>query len=254
VDLQLTGRRALVTGASRGIGRGIADLLATEGCSLAICARGLPDLEKAAAQLRERGATVYAAPVDVSVPAAVTAFVERAAEELGGLDIVVSNASAGNVKGPAAWEASFRAELLAFVTLTEAAVPHLERSDQAAIVAIGTTNAADTAYPAGPNPYSAMKAAVVRQASALAHAVAGRGIRVNTVSPGPVEFAGGAWHDIRSRRPDVHRDVLGRIPVRRFGTPEEVAAAVAFLASPMASFCVGVNLVVDGGLLSRVQF
>jgi 3-oxoacyl-[acyl-carrier protein] reductase len=254
VDLQLTGRRALVTGASRGIGRVIADFLAAEGCSLAVCARGLPDLEKAAAGLRERGTTVYAEPVDVSVPSSVTGFVEHAAAELGGLDIVVSNASAGNVKGPDAWEASFRAELLAFVTLTEAVTPHLARSDHAAIVAIGTTNAGDTAFPAGPNPFSAMKAAMVRQASALAHVLAAKGMRVNTVSPGPIELTGGAWHGIRSVRPDVYRDVLGRFPVRRLGTPEDVAGGVAFLASPLASFCVGVNLVVDGGLLSRVPF
>lgn len=188
MDLGLTGAKALVTGASRGIGRAIAGTLAAEGCALALCARGEEELAKAAAELRAEGATVFAEPVDVTDPDALAGFVERAAGALDGLDLLVSNVSAGNIKGPESWEASLRGDLIPFAGLVEAALPYLEASDRAAVVAIGTTNASDTARPAGANSYSALKAAVVQHASALAHALAPKGIRVNTVSPGPIDF------------------------------------------------------------------
>jgi 3-oxoacyl-[acyl-carrier protein] reductase len=192
--------------------------------------------------------------VDVSDPQAVTGFVEAAARELSGLDIVVSNVSAGALKGPDQWRDSFAADLLAFVRLVEAATPHLEQSDAAAIVALGTTSAFDTLPPTSANSYSALKAAVLMHASALGHALAPKGIRVNTVSPGPIDFPGGAWDKLHQVRPEFYESIRARIPVGRLGRAEEVARAVTFLASPAASFCNAVNLVVDGGFVSRVQF
>jgi 3-oxoacyl-[acyl-carrier protein] reductase len=254
VDLQLTGRKALVTGASRGIGRAIAELLADEGCDLALCARGTEALEALADDLRARGRKVVTAAVDVADEQAVTGFVETAAEGLSGLDIVISNVSAGSLKGPDQWLISLKADLLAFVRLVEASVPHLERSEAAAIVALGTTSAFDTLPPTAPNSYAALKAAVLQHASALGHSLAQKGIRVNTVSPGPIDFPGGAWDSLRERRPEFYEAIRARIPLGRLGRPEEVARAVAFLASPAASFCTAVDLVVDGGFVSRVQF
>jgi len=251
MDLQLTGRKALVTGASRGIGRAIAVELAREGCDLALCARGAEPLEALA---KELGGTVYTQAVDVADERAVTGFVEAAAQELSGLDIVVSNVSASSVKGPDQWRISFQADLLAFVRIAEAAVPYLEQSDAAAIVAIGTTSAFDTLPPTSANSYAALKAAVIEHASGLGHALARKGIRVNTVSPGPIEFPGGDWDRLRERRPEFYEGIKARIPIGRLGHAEEVARAVAFLASPAASFCTAVNLVVDGGFVSRVQF
>jgi len=251
MDLQLTGRKALVTGASRGIGRAIAVELAREGCELALCARGVEPLEALA---KELGGTVYTQAVDVSDEQAVAGFVDAAAEQLSGLDIVVSNVSAGGLKGPDQWRLSFEADLMAFVRMVEAAVPHLERSDAAAIVAIGTTSAFDTLPPTSANSYAALKAAVLEHASGLGHALAPKGIRVNTVSPGPIEFPGGAWDSLRERRPEFYEGIRARIPLGRLGRAEEVARAVTFLASPAASFCTAVNLVVDGGFVSRVQF
>ena len=251
MDLQLTGRKALVTGASRGIGRAIAVELAREGCDLALCARGAEPLEALA---KELGGTVYTQAVDVSDEQAVAGFVDAAAEQLSGLDIVVSNVSAGGLKGPDQWRLSFEADLLAFVRMVEAAVPHLERSDAAAIVAIGTTSAFDTLPPASANSYAALKAAVLEHASGLGHALAPKGIRVNTVSPGPIDFPGGAWDKLHEGRPEFYEGIRARIPLGRLGRAEEVARAVTFLASPAASFCTAVNLVVDGGFVSRVQF
>jgi len=251
MDLQLSGRKALVTGASRGIGRAIAVELAREGCDLALCARGTEALEDLA---KELGGTVYTQAVDVADEQAVAGFVDTAAEQLSGLDIVISNVSAGGLKGPDQWRLSFEADLLAFVRITEAAVPHLERSDAAAIVAVGTTSAFDTLPPASPNSYAAFKAAVLEHASQLGHALAPKGIRVNTVSPGPIDFPGGAWDSLHERRPEFYEGIRARIPVGRLGRAEEVARAVTFLASPAAGFCTAVNLVVDGGFTSRVQF
>lgn len=253
MDLQLQGKRALITGGSRGIGRAIADTLAEEGCSLALCARGEEGLEKAAAQLRERGAQVFAQAFDVTDHDALTAFVDRAAQELDGLDIVVSNASAGASKGPDQWQKSLDGDLVPLVRLIEAAVPHLEKQGGGAIVSIGTTNAFDTVRPASPNAFSALKAAVLHHAAAQARALAPKGIRVNTVSPGPIDFPGGAWDEIREARREVYDEVLAKIPVGRYGRPEEVAAAVAYLVSPRAAFTNGANLVVDGGIVTRVQ-
>ena len=251
MDLQLTGRKALVTGASRGIGRAIAIELAREGCDLALCARGAEPLEALA---KELGGTVYTQAVDVSDEQAVAGFVDAAAEQLSGLDIVVSNVSAGGLKGPDQWRLSFEADLMSFVRLVETAVPHLERSDAAAIVAIGTTLAFDTLPPTSANSYAAFKAAVLEHASGLGHALARKGIRVNTVSPGPVDFPGGAWDKLHEGRPEFYEGIRARIPLGRLGRAEEVARAVTFLASPAASFCTAVNLVVDGGFVSRVQF
>jgi 3-oxoacyl-[acyl-carrier protein] reductase len=254
MDLQLTGRKALVTGASRGIGRAIAAELAREGCDLALCARGAEPLEALAKELRETGRTVYTQTVDVADEQAVAGFVETAAGELGGLDVVVSNVSAGGLKGPDQWRLSFQADLLAFVRIAEAAVPHLEQSEVAAIVVIGTTSAFDTLPPTSANSYAALKAAVLEHASGLGHALAPKGIRVNTVSPGPIDFPGGAWDKLREGRPEFYETIRARIPLGRLGRAEEVARAVTFLASPAASFCTAVNLVVDGGFVSRVQF
>ena len=251
MDLQLTGRKALVTGASRGIGRAIAIELARAGCDLALCARGAEPLEALA---KELGGTVYTQAVDVSDEQAVAGFVDTAAEQLSGLDVVVSNVSAGGLKGPDQWRLSFQADLLAFVRLAEAAIPHLERSDAAAIVVIGTTSAFDTLPPTSANSYAALKAAVLEHASGLGHALAPKGIRVNTVSPGPIDFPGGAWDSLHERRPEFYEGIRARIPLGRLGRAEEIARAVTFLASPAASFCTAVNLVADGGFTSRVQF
>ena len=254
MELGLTGRRAIVTGASRGLGKAIATQLAAEGVDLMLCARGEDALQETAGELRATGVAVHTAVLDVADEASIAPFVDAASQALGGLDILVSNASVGTQKGPGQWETSFRADLLAFVRLAEAAVPHLEGSDAGAIIAIGTTSSFDVLPPSGPNSYGAAKAAVTHHAAALARSLAPQGIRVNTVSPGPVEFAGGTWERIKDTRNDFYESVRSRIPLGRLGAPQDVANAVAFLASPAAGYVTGANLVVDGGFVSRVQF
>jgi 3-oxoacyl-[acyl-carrier protein] reductase len=254
MDLGLSGKRALVTGSSRGIGRAVAERLVAEGASVAICSRTEESVEKTAADLRAAGGTVYARAVDVTDEGDLRSFIDGAAGELGGLDILVSNVSAGSVKGPEQWLTSLNADLLPLVHSIDAATPHMKSAGGGAVVAISSTFGFDNIWPSSPNSYGAFKAAVLRHASAAGHALAPEGIRVNTVSPGPIEFEGGDWDKVKKGRPEVYERVRNSIPVGRMGTLDEIAAAVTYLASPAASFCVGVNLVVDGGVTVRVQF
>jgi 3-oxoacyl-[acyl-carrier protein] reductase len=183
----------------------------------------------------------------------VRAFVAESIERLDGLDIVVHNTSASAQRGPEQWVNSFNIDLMPFVNLVDAAQPSLVSSGAGAVVAIGTTNAIETAPPASANSYGAMKAAVIQYASALGHTLAPVGIRVNTVSPGPVWFAGGVWEQLKDTRRGLYDSVVASIPLGSMATDEDVANAVAFLASPAAGHITGANLVVDGGLTKRVQ-
>lgn len=252
MDLGLKGRRAVITGASRGIGRHIAATLAAEGVDLAICARGEPGVDAAKKELERAGVRVFAKAVDVGDGAALRGFIEESAQALGGLDILVSNVSASAGQGEAAWRANFEVDLMGTVRACEAALPHLAKSDAGSIVVIGTTAAIETF--GAPGGYGALKAALVNYASGLAHAVAKQNVRVNVVSPGPVYFEGGAWAMIQKAVPAFYEATLKACPQGRMGTPEEVARAVAFLASPAASLITGENLITDGGFTKRVAF
>jgi 3-oxoacyl-[acyl-carrier protein] reductase len=254
MDLGLGGKRALVTGASKGIGLATAKRFAAEGASVAICARGEAGLKEAANILAEGGATIHATVVDASDGEALQAFVAEAAERFDGLDVIVHNTSASPGRGREQWVNSFNLDLMPLVHLVEAATPALAASGAGAVVAIGTTNALETAPPAGANSYGALKAAVIQYASALGHTLAPQGIRVNTVSPGPVWFPGGVWETIKGKMPELYESVLGSIPLGSMATDDDIATAVTFLASPAAGHITGANLVVDGGFSKRVQF
>lgn len=252
MDLGLKGRKAVITGATRGIGRAIAEQLAAEGASLAICARNADEVQAAVEALSAAGATCTGAAVDVGDRDAYQAWIGTAAEEMGGIDIFIPNVSAGGGQmDENGWRANFEVDLLGTTRGIEAALPHLQASDAGAIVIIATTAAVETFL--GPQPYNAIKAALITHGKQLSQALAADGIRVNCVSPGPIYFAGGAWEFIENNMPDIYNATLADIPAGRMGTPQEIANAVAFLASPAASLITGVNLVADGGFTKRVQ-
>jgi len=251
MDLGLKGRKVLVTGGTRGIGRAIADMFAAEGADVAICARDKTEVEAATAALEGNGGKAFGAVVDVSDGPAVTAWVGEAAAALGGIDIVVPNVSALAVAAnEAAWQAGFQTDLMGSVRVVDAAMPWLERSDAGSIVIISSVSGREVDFAAG--PYGAFKAALIHYAQGLAYQLAGKNIRANTVSPGNTYFPGGVWEKIEQGNPELFAQSLALNPTGRMGTPEETAAGIVFLSSPAASRVSGTNLIIDGALTKAV--
>ncbi len=253
MDLGLAGLRAVVTGGTRGIGRAIVDRLAAEGCNVALCARNADEVAATVATIESMGVKATGAAVDVADGEVLKAWIETAAETLGGIDILVSNVSAmGSTLGDEGWRRGLDIDLLGTVHAVEAAMPCLEKSDAGSIVTISSIAALEAF--GGVRPYNAIKAALITYTSNLASEQAGSGIRANTVSPGTIFFEDGAWGKRQREQPDLFNMALSRNPMGRMGSPEEVANAAVFLASPAASFITGANLVVDGAFTQRVQF
>ncbi len=183
---------------------------------------------------------------------ALKAWVSEAAASIGGLDIVVHNVAAYAFEDTEEnWRTSFEVDLLPLVRMVGVAMPHLEASDAAAVLAISSVSGREIDFVAG--PYGTMKAALIHYVQGLAYQLAGKGIRANTVSPGNTFFEGGVWDQIRTGNPELYATALGLNPTGRMGTPEEMARATVFLASPVSSFTSGTNLVVDGALTRGVQ-
>lgn len=247
MDLGLTGRRALVTGGSKGIGRAVVETLLAEGAQVAFCARDAAGVEAAA---RETGATGTA--LDVADGDALAAWVRDSAAGMGGVDVVVSNVSALAIgPGEANWRSSFEVDVLATVRLVEAAEEHLRASGAGALVTVASVSGREIDFASG--SYGAMKAALVHYTQALALTWAPDGLRANSVSPGNTYFPGGVWATIERENTELWDTAMGLNPTGRMATPQEVANAVVFLASPASSFTTGTNLVVDGALTRGVQ-
>jgi len=253
MDLRLRGKKAIVTGGTRGIGRAIADLLAAEGCDLAICARNPEAVKETAATLARAGIKAIGGAVDVADLPALRRWVGEAAESLGGLDIFVANVSAlAQGMDEEAWRRGFEIDVMGTVFGVEAALPFLEKSQAGSVVVVGSTAMAEVYGPT--RSYAAVKAAIIPYVKGLARNLAAKNVRANLVSPGNVYFKGGVWNIVEERNPEMFASMLARNPMGRMGTPEEVANAVVFLASPRASFITGTNLIIDGALTQRVQF
>jgi 3-oxoacyl-[acyl-carrier protein] reductase len=251
MDLGLKGKKALVSGSTRGIGRRITEALLADGCAVAIGSRKEDDVAQALGELSAKG-TVVGSALDVSKADSYRAWIAKSAADLGGIDIFVHNVSGGGgMDGENSWYNVFETDVMGAVRGVEAATPFLKASGVGSVVFIGTTAAVETFM--APMAYNAMKAGMVTYAKQLSQALGADNIRVNVVSPGPIYFEGGAWHNIEKAAPDLYKTHLAIQPSGRMGTAEEVATAVAFLASPAASWITGVNLVVDGGYTKRVQ-
>ena len=245
MNLNLKGCTALVSGATKGIGRAIALEFASEGCNVAVCARSEADVDAMVATLRGAGVAAFGMAVDVRNGDSVKKFVDSAAAEFGGIDMVVSNVSAATGD----WDEMFQTDLLGAIRLFDSALPYLKKSSKASFTAISSIAAL---Y--GGGAYSAIKSALHSYVKGRSVEYAPIGIRANTVAPGGIYFKDGFWDRMKQTKPEVYAGTLASNPMGRLGRPEEVASAVVFLSSPAASFISGTNLRVDGAASPTTQF
>lgn len=252
MDLGLTGKAALVTGATKGIGRAIAETLLDEGASVAICARTADDVDAAVKELSSRG-TVTGSVVDAADSDALRGWVTAAADELGGIDVYVHNTSGKPARDLAGWQKNFDIDLMALVHGVDAATEALTSGDGGAVVSIGTTATAEH-FATGANSYSAFKSAVTNWTLGQAQTLGAKGVRCNVVSPGPILIEGGDWDRIRQGMAEFFAATEKAHPGGSMGSPRQVADVVAFLVSPRSAHVNGVNITVDGGFLKRVDF
>jgi len=251
MDLKLDGMKAIVTGGTGGIGLATARMLVAEGCHVGVCARGEDGVQETVAELKAGGAEAFGRALDVADPEALESWVNDAADALGGLDIVVANVSAlGSGEGEESWHRAFDVDLMHTVRTVDAALPHLRQSDAGSVVIVSSVSAREV-FEAG--AYGTFKAALNHYGKGLAVDLAPEGIRVNVLSPGTIYVEDGIWGDRERNAPEVFEMAMQMNPMGRMGTPEEVAAAVAFLASPISSFTTGTNLTVDGAITRSVQ-
>ncbi|KWV93264.1 SDR family NAD(P)-dependent oxidoreductase [Erythrobacter sp. YT30] len=274
MDLGLEGKKVVISAATRGVGLVTARTFLEEGAEVAICGRrpgkggkftpgfqgeGHPLAQKGVAEaieyLSEFG-TAHGDVVDCADSDAVSAWVEKAANQMGGIDVVVSNASAlgGRPNTRESWELSFNVDLMSSVASFEAALPWFRKAGGGAFVQTGSAAAIED-HPFGENlSYAAMKAALINTVHQLAHRHMAEGIRCNTVCPGPTFIEDGSWDLLEDYMPDYYDHNKGRHPAGRFGKPEEIANAIVFLASEKASWIMGENLTVDGGYTTHVKY
>jgi len=245
MELSFKGKKILVSGGSRGIGRSIALAFAENGADVAICGRDEKSLRATESELKRHGTKIIGATCDLGVEAEVTGFVNEAAAALGGIDVLVNNASGMGLKDDeGGWQASVNVDLFGTARATRTAIPFLERS-KGSIINVSSISG----LMAVPRtlPYAAVKAALINYTMGQGLALAPKQIRVNCIAPGSIEFPGGGWENRKTSEPELYRSVLEDIPWGRFGAPEEIAGVALFLASNLASWVTGQTIVVDGG-------
>lgn len=245
MKIDFAGKKAIVCGGSRGIGRAIALGFAAAGGDVSICARDPKALAETRAEIEKLGRKAHAASVDLAQADAVRAYVRAATAALGGVDLLVNNASAfGSSDDDKSWSANLAVDMLAIVNATQEALSALKAS-KGSVINISSIAALHPA--ARQPPYGAIKAAVIHYTVTQAAMYAKDRIRVNCIAPGSVDFPGGLWDRRKTENPTLYSTTLASIPFGRMGTPEEIANVALFLASPLASWVTGQTVTVAGG-------
>lgn len=254
MDLGLNDRVAIITGASRGLGKGIAESLAREGCHIAICARGEEALRDAAADIEAAGdgAEVLALPMDVTTPENATRLVNETAARFGRIDVYVGNVG-GNRRGTFEelsdedWDDLINLNLMSHVRVSRAAIPHMKDAGGGAICYVSSIFGRELGG-AGLSLYNTTKSALISLSKVMAQELTPEGIRVNSIAPGSIRFEGGSWDRRVKEQPEKMKQFIAEnLPIGRFGRVEEIGDTVAFLCSERASLITGACLNVDGG-------
>jgi 3-oxoacyl-[acyl-carrier protein] reductase len=253
MDLGLKGKKVILTGGSRGIGRAALEIFAAEGCDVAFFSRNQAQVDETVASLSKHGGKVIGEAFDMAAnmdkyPGWLTA----AADKLGGCDIFVPGASASGAGATGDWDACVTLDIKGTVQGCEALEPYLEKSGAGSIIIMSSTAGFETFIV--PQAFNAIKGALLTYSKQLGQALGPKGIRVNAVSPGPIAFPGGNWEAIKGAAPDLYNATEAAFALGRWGGPEEVAKTIVFLASSASSYTTGTNVVIDGGYTKRVQF
>ena len=252
MELGLRGKKVIINGGSRGIGKAALEIYAAEGCDIAFFSRDKARVEATVAELQKHGVKVFGDAFDMNDAAAYQAWLVSAAERLGGCDIFIHNASSSGAQGTMDWDLTFRLDMMGAVNGCQTLEPFLEKSDAPSVILMSSTAAVETFI--YPQAFNAIKAAIITYGKQLSQLWAAKKIRVNMVCPGPIAYPGGNWSMIKEGMPELYDKTLADMPLGRFGAPEDVARSMVFLSSPAASYITGTNLIIDGGYTKRVQF
>ena len=247
------GKRVVVAGGSRGIGRAIALGFAAAGAQVSICARGADALAATRADIARHGGLTHAAPCDLADAADVARYVAEAQAALGGIDVLVNNASGfGMGDDEAGWAASLQVDVMAMVRASHAALPALLANAATGSCIVHLTSISGLRPSARSAAYAAAKAAMISYTGSQAAMLARQGVRVNAIAPGSIEFPGGVWDQRRLAGDPLYERTLKSFPFGRMGKAEEIADVALFLASPHARWITGQTIAVDGGQLLGV--
>jgi NAD(P)-dependent dehydrogenase (short-subunit alcohol dehydrogenase family) len=254
MELGLQGKKVIMNGGAHGLGLASLTLFAREGADVAFFSRKQEKIDAAVAQIDAAGpGKVHGEVFDMTGNQdGYKKWLAKAADTLGGCDIFVHMASSSGTGGTGDWQVGLDMDIMGAANGVDVLTPHLAESDSGSIVFMSSTAALETFI--APQPFNALKAALITYASQLSQALAPQGIRVNTVSPGAIYYEGGNWEMIKNAMPELYEGTLAKMPMGRYGNDEEVANAVVFVASPAVPYMTGTNIVVDGGLTQRVQF
>src|SRR5262245_18834065 len=240
MDLGLRGKKIIINGGSRGIGRAALELFADEGCDVAFFSRDAVRVADTVKVLEAKGVRAFGDAFDMNDGAAYEAWLKSAVERLGGCDVFIHNASSSGAQGTMDWDMSFRLDMMGAVTGCQTLEEALTASGSGSVILMSSTAAVETFI--YPQAFNAIKSAMITYGKQLSQLWAPKNIRVNMISPGPVEYPGGNWSMIKEAMPELYEKTLSDMPLGRFGRVEDVARSMVFLSSPMASYITGSNL------------